>query len=299
MKLRENFTKLNKAELCFYRFAGVPVFKKLILLIEHLKHRRGGGYNKNYHPDNTRLSTLRIFSGYLLYNSLIHIAGIFLCGLYFLLSIVINIHCIPACIFVWVMVVFNLYCIMLQRYTYLRLKKLEASMEKRNKRRTEIRVSCLLWRLSDKSEEELREGYKILEKLSQNLAQHKDIVLTEAEASVISDVAEYYNPHNDYDVLCYTDEEMKDSPAILLHSLPSDSRVHSPVERRVSALQRFFGVPEDRNCIFRYSVRSDSPVSEKVCSCLFSDPTRDGAEFAVNVLLLTYKSALESRCGRI
>lgn len=112
----------------FYKHIGVLRFKKAVLLLEKYLHLKNGSILKNYHPENLTHSGIRDFSWYLLYNCILHIMSILLSILYFFISYVGNIVIWPIHLAVIVLVFANLYCIFLQRYTFLKLRNLQLDM---------------------------------------------------------------------------------------------------------------------------------------------------------------------------
>lgn len=121
--------KHESVEISFYRHIGVLLFKKIVLRCEELLHIKHGYKLANYHPEKMTMEGIKNFYWQLVYNSTLHIMSIVLCLLYFVTAFIGNIRIIPVNIIVFVMIIFNLYCIFLQRYTYLRMQEMLIKIE--------------------------------------------------------------------------------------------------------------------------------------------------------------------------
>lgn len=134
--------KINKEdlELKIYRMLGVEQFRKLVFLLEKAIHFKDKGKNINYHIKNNIYGSAEDFKKYLYYNGAIHVRNaIFL----FLLLIVKFMFFKTSVIFdigLLLNLTKDLYCIMLQRYNYIRINKFIKLRERRNNSRIETSV---------------------------------------------------------------------------------------------------------------------------------------------------------------
>lgn len=108
-------------EMRFYEKIGVRQWKKLVLwlmaqIIRNSEYRRGG----NYYLESYNLKAVDDFKKQLWFNAKIHIFAIILNII--CLCTTSNIISFSALIQV-ILFFINLYCIMLQRYNYLRIKR--------------------------------------------------------------------------------------------------------------------------------------------------------------------------------
>ena len=113
------------AELQLYRWLGVPQFRKLILAYARLRHCRRGGRNPNYHLKGLTMTDVEAFLPQLRRNVKLHILSLMLLALFWAAAAYENISCpeaIPITLFLlWL----NIWCLMLQRYHYLRIRQLQ------------------------------------------------------------------------------------------------------------------------------------------------------------------------------
>ena len=116
---------LTALELQVYRILGIPRFRKLVLQYEKLRHRRRGGRNPNYHLQGLSMAQVDAFLPRLRRNVRFHCTSLALLGLFWILVFYRGISCpeaVPLTVFLlWL----NLWCLMLQRYHFLRIRLLQ------------------------------------------------------------------------------------------------------------------------------------------------------------------------------
>lgn len=128
----------KKLELKIYEFLGVKQFKKAVFMLEKIIHKRDKGKNINYHIKNSNdRESVDSFKKYLYYNGFIHtknlITGIpiivfaILCGqnLLFLISLIL-------------FLIKDVYCVMLQRYNWLKISEFEKKLEIRDEKKIDL-----------------------------------------------------------------------------------------------------------------------------------------------------------------
>lgn len=116
------FTEKNRLELTLYRILGADRFRKGILVFERLKHRRDKGKNENYHPSALTVKALKKYSGFMVYNALVHFISLLFVMVYVLLAAVTGVHNAVVDVIMTVMLFIDVYCIILQRANFLRIK---------------------------------------------------------------------------------------------------------------------------------------------------------------------------------
>ena len=123
-----------KIEKKIYELLGIKVFRKLVFTLEKFLHIKDKKKNINYHLKQKNLSSIQDFKKYLFYNGSIHIRnlirGIIIIPIMLLFSI--NTIFIISLI---ALLIKDLYCVMLQRYNWIRIceteKKLQAHRERK------------------------------------------------------------------------------------------------------------------------------------------------------------------------
>lgn len=178
--------KLNKIELHTYEILGVKLFRRAILLFERIKHHKDGGQNENYHIKGRSIVSLRSFSGYLLYNTMFHIVSILMTIFYFAIARSFHLNYLWIDIFMCAIVVFNLYCIMLQRYNYLKIKSYISKADAKRDKRIQAVLNRLSLFLAEKGNDEFCGEYALIQKLFNSM-------VTGAECILDSNCAETLN----------------------------------------------------------------------------------------------------------
>lgn len=108
----------------FYRLLGVEKFKRLVLKFEKLLRGKKGGRNRNYHPESLTEKGLLNYVWYLRCNTLLHVLSIAALAGYDILLRVLHFHVWPLVLLEIALLIYNGYCILLQRYNFLRLRRL-------------------------------------------------------------------------------------------------------------------------------------------------------------------------------
>lgn len=162
---------VQRFELRVYRALGVLPFRRALFFLEQLRHRWDGQANSNYHMRTFSLGGAAAFESYLLYHNLLH--GV---SLALLLTVLlgkvgyaqpwngIDILAVGMC-------VINLWCLMLQRYNWLRLQELRIRAQQTRARRLNRRAERVLAAL-DKTDAapEMREDLALVRALLADLS---------------------------------------------------------------------------------------------------------------------------------
>lgn len=124
----------NNDEMKIYEFLGVKQFKKLTFKLEKFIHRKDKNKNINYHiVDSDNLESVNSFKKYLFYNGSIHARNLmFGVPSTFLLTIIGGNAVLLGMIYL--ILIKDLYCVMLQRYNWIRIKNYELKLKERNEK---------------------------------------------------------------------------------------------------------------------------------------------------------------------
>jgi len=174
---KENLQTRNardRAEVRFLECVGVRLFRGGIFALERLRHRKDGGRNRNYHLWRMTAGSAAAFEGYLLYHTLLHLTAMVLLAVpaALLHSRAGGLHW--ADVLLVLLFLLNLYCLLLQRYTFLRIR-----MVLRRREQMALRENP---QLSDAAA-------ALLRKLSPAVTRGKTVVLTESDLAGLRDLA--------------------------------------------------------------------------------------------------------------
>lgn len=141
--MKDKFTRINEVELKVYRYLGICYFQKMVFMLEKFIHRKDNGKNQNYHFASNCMEPVEQFVKYLFFNGSIHVRNMCFFVIYCAIKkCFFSFHFYDVLLlFLWVK---DLYCVMLQRYNYLRMTKFSIRMKKRRNIRIEKKTEELL-----------------------------------------------------------------------------------------------------------------------------------------------------------
>ncbi|MBQ7136348.1 MAG: hypothetical protein IJO43_00025 [Bacilli bacterium] len=147
--------KSERFEMKLYEKLGVKGFQKLVFKLEKVIHFKDKKKNINYHIKNSSVDELKAFKKYLYYNGVIHVRNSiglvgFLAFQQLFLSNWLLLYIVPS-------LTKNLYCVMLQRYNYLRIDRV-----------IEQKQSRILKKAEKKKEDFIEENKEAIEKAKTN-----------------------------------------------------------------------------------------------------------------------------------
>ena len=139
--------KGQKIETKVYELLGVKLFKKATFKLEEIIHRKDKGKNINYHIKNSySIESVNDFKKFLYYNGTIHVKNVIV-GSAILLTLILFFNNPIAIVPISILTIKDLYCIMLQRYNWIKIndfeERLTSRKEKKINKKIEIgRASC-------------------------------------------------------------------------------------------------------------------------------------------------------------
>ena len=278
--MKETYHKKGNrtAELSIYELLGIRAFNKFILFVERIKHRKDGLKNHNYHPRNLNYSTLNGFSGYLLYNSSFHVVSLALTVFLLFFCFITDVKSVPYYIVILITIVFNVYCLMLQRYTYLKLKRhMNRKTAVRNTRIMK-NASIISGNIKTADNTEISDEYEIINGIRRCTKDGGECVLSESDITILERIAD------------------RVEKVVAVKTQVSDNtgkkRETNSADKRTSRLQKLLGVERSRNVLFQYSVITESEAVEKVYRRIFPSDLRDNVEMTVETLYSAYSQKL-------
>lgn len=134
-KSRTRVFQQENIEMRIYEALGVKIFRALVFKLEKFIHRRDRGKNVNYHIKTYEPLAINKFIKYLFYNGAIHVRNIAVFLLIFICRYAIFRVVSVMDVFLWLLFLKDCYCVMLQRYNYLRIQeRCERIRDKQEKR---------------------------------------------------------------------------------------------------------------------------------------------------------------------
>lgn len=158
----KGLSSFNIFELKFYKFIGIYTFQKVILFFEKIKHKKTNQLNENYHPSNFDIFSVDNFKVFLLLHVVLHTISLLFTYIYYLEILVMYEKNIVASVFVIILTLLNVYCILLQRTSYLRIKDYCHKYYKRFFSNKKKYIKKIVKNLYDKNNHLLKQDYEIL-----------------------------------------------------------------------------------------------------------------------------------------
>lgn len=122
-------------ELKIYKALGVKYFRNLAFKLEKLIHIKDKKKNINYHINDCKdLVSIDKFKKYLYYNGFIHVKNLIFGSVGLALMIILNASVVPV-IALSTLLLKDAYCVMLQRYNWIRITRHEEKLKARERKR--------------------------------------------------------------------------------------------------------------------------------------------------------------------
>lgn len=127
--------KREDIELKIYKTLGVKQFRNLAFKLEKLIHIKDKKKNINYHINDCKdLVSIDKFKKYLYYNGFIHVKNLIFGSVGLALMIILNASVVPV-IALSTLLLKDAYCVMLQRYNWIRITRHEEKLKARERKR--------------------------------------------------------------------------------------------------------------------------------------------------------------------
>lgn len=174
--------KIECLEIRTYEVLGVKHFRKLVFALERLIHKRDKGHNINYHIPHQDIESFDAFVKYLFYNGAIHVRNILAILLYFFCKMVWFHHLHWFDLIVAVFLIKDIYCVILQRYNYLRIKKRkEVLIIKRNEKIAREVAKIDISAVEDYSYAQIKQDLQLVRRLRDGIYGRHSVVLSDED----------------------------------------------------------------------------------------------------------------------
>lgn len=285
-----NITKTQRAEMKIYEFLGVTLFRRVILAFERIKHHCDNKKNINYHLKDHSLVSMQSFSGYLLYNSFWHIVSLLFAVVFLVEASFAGFRFLLSDLAMIVVTIINIYCIMLQRYIYLRLRVLTAKHIEKRKIKEKNGIRAVIKNLESGTPDEPQEEYALVCRIFLHVQNGTDCYLSKADSSVLERIYSRNRRFFDDNVrerACLSKNgRVADVQSIL--NQRRDLYVVNTVEGIAAHFQKLCRLEKRNNLLFGFSIITEDRECEMAFTKLFSVISRDHLELALSVLQNSY-----------
>lgn len=287
MSLESDKNKYHTTEKRLYELLGVKRFRHAVLELERIRHRN----NVNYHLDGADVNSIQKFTGYLLYNTACHLLSLIFVAIYFVFTRILQRIIIPLDIFMCILSVINLYCIMLQRYTHIKIQEIIKRKKQVDEERLIRQSECFYSRIFQTDYDTLLWEYQLISSVCESIHSGQNYIFDKNDAAVLQDISQRFDTiprRMASDIGVRNDRTLRD----YITERSSQPYVIRRAEKRTARLQRLLGVPKTRNVLFGYSIITCDSDCECAYNRLVTDDSRRTVERTFEALLNAYNKAL-------
>lgn len=174
-------------EIRFYELIGVRFFRKLVFLLERFIHRKDKGNNINYHIPYKNIESLDAFIKYIFYNGAIHVRNTIAISLYFIIKFIMLHRLDWYDVFVGLLLLKDVFCVILQRYNYLRIKqRKDILVKKRNQQIEREAAKVNLSVIENYTTNKIDEDLSLIYRLREGLANKASVTLSDEDVEKLS-----------------------------------------------------------------------------------------------------------------
>lgn len=179
-----------RVEMRIYELLGVKVFQKMAFALEKLIHIKDKGRNTNYHFRGLDVEAIDAFVKYLFYNGSIHARNLVYFAVYVLIFLIFRRRVRWFDVLVLVLAIKDAYCVMLQRYNFLRITELKKLAEQRRERRINRKVNQLKERFDKTYDAQyVEEDLAFVQRIKQQIANGENVVIEDNERAILDRLA--------------------------------------------------------------------------------------------------------------
>ena len=275
-----------------YEFFGIRLFRKMALGIERFRHRKSNSKNINYHLNGNSVDSVRNFTGYLLYNVVCHGISLAFVVIYFAIMWTVGVEYIVLDILMCILLLINLYCIMLQRYTFIKTQRfIERQIDAKNNR-IAYKIERLSHQIEQRDYTELQKEFLLIGRIKESIHNGTECVIEECDIAVLNSISKCVqgilgtsNRSKRGDI-----NEVSLETAVL--TIPKQPCVINKVTRGTARLQNLFRFEKQSNVLFGFGIITVTDDCESAYRSLVHDTSRDSIEFVFDVLFGAYNRVM-------
>lgn len=235
----ENTNAQNSLEIQIYHMMGIKHFRNIILWFEKIRHYRDTKTNENYHPSNFDVITLERHNGFLLYNAFLHVISLVFTLIYAFISTALSFRNIILDLSMILLTLLNVYCFVLQRTNYLKLRELRHKYYNRFLKRANLPKERILQKLSALETSVLQTDYEVLLRMRMAYEGKKDCILTCDDTNSLKRISSLLEPAS----LRKTNRAAQNTLDIgVLDKCKSITGPYTKLQLRADCIQRMMGL---------------------------------------------------------
>lgn len=236
------YSGLNKQqqnEVKAYRILGIDFFRRALLWFEKIKNRNKNKRNENYHPSALDIISLEKHNGFLLYNAFLHGVSMFFIIIYFISAVAFGFDNLAVNVIVVIVSLLNVYCIILQRTNYLKVKECLYRYQNRLFRKLSSFDPGVMRQIYANEPSLLLSDYKVICRLKNAFDGKEDCYIGTTDVDNLKRIHKCIESMVPKKKTGQTNAVSQDG---LLEQCNSIKGPYTPLQKRADYLQRRFGV---------------------------------------------------------
>lgn len=176
-----------------YELLGIKTFRKMVFELERMIHKKDRGRNVNYHIPHNDLQSLDDFVKYLFYNGSIHVRNIVGICAFFAVKGCIGFKVAWYDGIILTLLIKDIYCVMLQRYNYLRIMERKEILAEKNRKLIQAEVARIKFTsIENYSQESMRKDLQLVRRLRRAISDQRSIVLEDSDRETLYRLVRLY-----------------------------------------------------------------------------------------------------------
>lgn len=284
----------TRIELTIYQWLGVYVFRRLVCWLDE-KCTFHNVYRRNYHIDTNGILSVEKFCAYLFYNVILHIGSVFTILLFFLLCIIFDIQVPVLTVCMVILLVLNLYCILLQRMHYIRIKNFCVRYYQRRNQIISRGKEVLLRRINTYTESQIRNDYDLTQKICFCIKNGEFYSFTDEDIVSLRRIKESLSELRDTH-LCRNFRRNKKSKLLSMQEVVNRAMkkryIYTYIDEIDEKIVKFFKVKYAKSFFFDIGMVTLSKECEDAYRSVFPTDSAENTLLILELLLQTYRTRL-------
>ena len=286
-----------KKETRLYELLGIRTFRKMLFLLESFKHHKDDRKNLNYHLRDSSIYSMESYKGYILYNTCLHVISICFVAVFFLITMLIEEHYLILTVVMCIVLAVNCYCLMLQRYVFLKIQLHLMRRKDGFARRKALVCQGITTKLQEQEYSDLLGEYEEICIITQNIALGAECFIDEYNSEVLTKISAIIQKPNHITRQNASCSIFDKKMSQIIGSFPEKPKIITSIERKVSTLQKLFKMNDSYNVLYDYAFITSSRQGEELYRVLFPNSTREEIECILSAAVLAYEHVLDIKEG--
>ena len=254
----KELSHFNNFELKIYKIIGINQFQKLILFFEKVRHFYSHKKIENYHPSDFDIFSIKKYKSVLLYHVFLHTVSLLLTFICYRVTLIYGETNQFILIFIICLTLLNIYCIVLQRTSYLRIKAYCCKYYKRFFHKANLFNKNVVKNFYEKYIDLLKLDYDLICRIKKAFDSQSECLITPADIDSLNRIYECAEPILPKQIVIQQSNQF--SEMNLIGKCKNNSRVYSKLYLRIDRVQKIM-------CFSKFNKQQDIIVITENADC--------------------------------